>query len=435
MTASSNRNCGLPQELCEDILDSLWDDQEALLACSLACRVWIPTTRAHLFRFVRLHDERDCIRLQELLRLSASAATNVAGYFSELSIKFGGKSHDARSVEERMAHWIPQLLPTLQSITSLEISCADWGYDFLTEDARTCLMTFSSIITTLRLSYVTFPTTDDLTGLIHAYPRLSKLQLVHCRADPPVFEPLTLARLPSDHGMTTTQITELRASSFADMLVGLLSSPSRVSLRRLHWETPVLNAGDTLVRQILLEDCESSLEYLKLYFFHPQELIDLDLSKYPQLTTLHLCPHRMFSARKSVLCSPIPDFLSRITSVRMREIVLSVQGTFGSDTGYLEFLDWGKLDCVLASLRRRLPALVVSIQLEFSLERTADDPFSRVVGQVTERLPVALSAGLPVQVTYRDGRRSHDSANAPAYTRVAWLAFDSFPSGKHLLSA
>ncbi|KAJ7664767.1 hypothetical protein B0H17DRAFT_1091564 [Mycena rosella] len=39
----------LPSELWDDIIDHLHDDPEALLACALVCRTWVPASRFHAF--------------------------------------------------------------------------------------------------------------------------------------------------------------------------------------------------------------------------------------------------------------------------------------------------------------------------------------------------------------------------------------------------
>ncbi|OCH89764.1 hypothetical protein OBBRIDRAFT_693801, partial [Obba rivulosa] len=53
----------LPLELYEDVIDYLWDDLSALLACSLTCRALTPRTRFHIFRVVTLGSLKDCIDL------------------------------------------------------------------------------------------------------------------------------------------------------------------------------------------------------------------------------------------------------------------------------------------------------------------------------------------------------------------------------------
>ncbi|KZT07955.1 uncharacterized protein LAESUDRAFT_650112, partial [Laetiporus sulphureus 93-53] len=44
----------LPLEMCDHILDYLWDDHKTLRSCSHVTREWLPTTRMHLFHHVRI---------------------------------------------------------------------------------------------------------------------------------------------------------------------------------------------------------------------------------------------------------------------------------------------------------------------------------------------------------------------------------------------
>lgn len=41
----------VPQELVDTIIDNLFDDKEALRMCSLVSRLWLPSSRLHLFLY------------------------------------------------------------------------------------------------------------------------------------------------------------------------------------------------------------------------------------------------------------------------------------------------------------------------------------------------------------------------------------------------
>ena len=57
----------LPPELCDETIDYLWDDVDALRACSLTCQAWLPASRFHLFRNLRLRNADDVSRFRALL--------------------------------------------------------------------------------------------------------------------------------------------------------------------------------------------------------------------------------------------------------------------------------------------------------------------------------------------------------------------------------
>ncbi|KDR78845.1 hypothetical protein GALMADRAFT_266269 [Galerina marginata CBS 339.88] len=61
---------GIPQELTAEILNHLWDDENALKACSLACRAFLHTSQQHLFSKIVLWKGLPGHRFRDLLRSS-----------------------------------------------------------------------------------------------------------------------------------------------------------------------------------------------------------------------------------------------------------------------------------------------------------------------------------------------------------------------------
>ncbi len=57
----------IPPELIEKIIDYLWDNKDALLACSFVCRLFYIRTRVHLFHSIELNhmlnDEPSCQKI------------------------------------------------------------------------------------------------------------------------------------------------------------------------------------------------------------------------------------------------------------------------------------------------------------------------------------------------------------------------------------
>ena len=54
--ASIDVDLSVPQELIDTIIDHLHDDPPSLLACGLATKKWLPSSRYHLFSRVALHE-------------------------------------------------------------------------------------------------------------------------------------------------------------------------------------------------------------------------------------------------------------------------------------------------------------------------------------------------------------------------------------------
>jgi hypothetical protein len=58
----------LPFELCDLIMDFLFDDRGSLCNCSLVCSAWLPTTRLHLFNTIKMSQFKPRNGLPDALR-------------------------------------------------------------------------------------------------------------------------------------------------------------------------------------------------------------------------------------------------------------------------------------------------------------------------------------------------------------------------------
>ncbi|KDR68437.1 hypothetical protein GALMADRAFT_146394 [Galerina marginata CBS 339.88] len=108
-----------PVEVVEVVIDHLYNDTEALRACSLVARAWLPTSRYHLIPSVRVHLNN----YEELLRLLAAPETRIALSVRHLML--------AR-LAERENGWMNEVIPTLAksfaSITSLSLIGVKWRH-------------------------------------------------------------------------------------------------------------------------------------------------------------------------------------------------------------------------------------------------------------------------------------------------------------------
>ena len=66
----------LPPELTDRIIDFLYDNHLALSSCSLTCSSWLPTSRLHRFRLVRL-DHKTVLPFHNQLSITPSIAAYV----------------------------------------------------------------------------------------------------------------------------------------------------------------------------------------------------------------------------------------------------------------------------------------------------------------------------------------------------------------------
>ncbi|KAL6301733.1 hypothetical protein BKA93DRAFT_796386 [Sparassis latifolia] len=79
LPGSSDR---VPQEICDHILDYLWNDYATLRICSLTTRKWLPTTRFHRFRTVVIFSSSSYTQFMDILDKSPA----VGSYIGDLSL-------------------------------------------------------------------------------------------------------------------------------------------------------------------------------------------------------------------------------------------------------------------------------------------------------------------------------------------------------------
>ncbi|KAK0436302.1 uncharacterized protein EV420DRAFT_1590913 [Desarmillaria tabescens] len=122
---TKHHSLSIPPELIEEIIDYLWDDKDALIACSFVCRLFYLRTRVHLLHSIELKHTPDDLFSQSVLP-----------YIKNITIRRGSD--------------IPSLIPFLSSLPNL---------------------------TALHLDRFQFPDPWSLHRLICQLPGLTSLQL------------------------------------------------------------------------------------------------------------------------------------------------------------------------------------------------------------------------------------------------------------------
>ena len=163
----------LPPELVDQIIDHLWDNQKALLACSLTCRTWVPSSRLHLFRSVRVCSAADCTTLSALIS-SAPVITRCIQKFT-VSADFSGTDGSERE-EEGSDTWINAvavLVAKLERVHTLALSRLRW--DVLSPGTKYAFATVFKNVKTLLLFEVRFHQSADVIRFLSAFPQLAEL--------------------------------------------------------------------------------------------------------------------------------------------------------------------------------------------------------------------------------------------------------------------
>ncbi|KAJ3513096.1 hypothetical protein NLJ89_g3142 [Agrocybe chaxingu] len=146
----------IPQDLCEIIIDFLYDDRCALAACSLVARSWLCASRYHLFRSIK----SDSANAHHLLRLLDSPYATFP-YITRTLHLCDEEYFFPRRVDEHLVRGIT----SLSTLKAFKMTAITWsGYDPHPHHRRDLLI--SNTVTQLELGGVEFDDVHDLVCLI-----------------------------------------------------------------------------------------------------------------------------------------------------------------------------------------------------------------------------------------------------------------------------
>ncbi|KAI0923557.1 hypothetical protein AcV5_009063 [Taiwanofungus camphoratus] len=344
----------LPPELCDIILDHLWDDHCALGACSLTHRAWLQTTRLHLFNTVSLLDSAAYARLERILEQSP----DVARYVRVLYLK----SHPRNSLE---CSELPRILLLLNNVEHLTLK--DWHLELSGENRRD-LSAFFPVVKTLSLVSVHLEG-DVFPQLLGACQSLSAVHVTTATW----FTPFNLQDSPAITPTQNTVIDTLTVQfSSSRMISWLLRSSIKLHLRNLHmvWNASPSNGMIHSTVQDLLQAAGTSLERLDIAFDSrisgdelPITPRHLDMSYNTRLVSFHFGCYvdGRFPLYRDEF-DWVPNALSQLhdTHPDLQDVEVSLELYSPTDVA---ILDWQRIDENLADLVRELPHLVVTFRL------------------------------------------------------------------------
>ncbi|CCL99322.1 uncharacterized protein FIBRA_01338 [Fibroporia radiculosa] len=172
---------GFAPELCDQIIDYLWDDRSALAACALTCRAWLPRARFHTFCCVKVGGPVEFMRFSRLLDASPSVASFVRRIVvvSRTKLDWWPKSTPTRVDRE----W-PLLVRNLPKVEDLEL--VKLSIDALSNEAVKLLPGLLSIVRILRLESCTGWTRVDLPRFLSSALRMNELHLLDVSWQPSI---------------------------------------------------------------------------------------------------------------------------------------------------------------------------------------------------------------------------------------------------------
>ncbi|KAF8519460.1 hypothetical protein JB92DRAFT_2004332 [Gautieria morchelliformis] len=337
----------LPQELINAVTDNLRKDHGALLACSLVCRSWLPSSQRHLFRRVTFAlDEDGCVQLAQVLLDSP----HLANYIRELEVRVRPDHWDRerRSVEP------DQSLPAaaLRKLSKLQgIQLYNLEKDHLTVDLRQSLRWV-----------LLLPSLTSLTHSIGQHENIDFLQDLFTRGDRQDDEPRErryLSHLNLELAMQSNLDvyvdwflgpgSPFEISHIQNLRVNRLSATDEKALNRL-----LRTIGSSLIQAEL--NVPNQWLYLTLGF-------DIKLEYNSNIRFLSLSNIYIEDTVDYGTCGTawLQRFLSNIdASNKIEQIKLGVfcTHTFGE---VYSAPGWGQIDCILAGKFRELEEVDIRV--------------------------------------------------------------------------
>ncbi|KAI0332589.1 hypothetical protein GY45DRAFT_1320789 [Cubamyces sp. BRFM 1775] len=379
------RHATLPPELCDQAIDYLWDDIESLRACSLTCKAWLPSSRFHLFRNVRLRHAEDVVRFRALL----ASAPGIAPCVRKLSLSadYGGATPEGSPQEDDA--WVngaAALLPLLSHITTLGLARVRWHA--LNEETRAAFAGVFKNVRQLFLFEVSFEASRDVVAFLSGFPVLQELyfQAVSWKHDSPSpFEnPDTLHEFAEAGSMHLSYLFLDPKSSPTLVTEWLLKHPEEQRLRtiQLCWR----ELENTRAVGDLLQASGASLESLQVEF--PAGVSEdavlqnhLSLAHNTGLRSLHFggldvrASHAFLSNR---LFPWVTVMLSQVRSRHLQEVSFSLEIASVQD---LLALDWARIDRDLS--RAEFHGLMVMFYVSCEREGIEKDVRREIADRLT----------------------------------------------------
>ncbi|TCD63536.1 hypothetical protein EIP91_005306 [Steccherinum ochraceum] len=392
----------LPPELVDQTIDHLWDDDKTLQACSLTCRAWVPSSRLHLFRTIRVRNADDCRSLNVLIDTSPIIARCIRKL--TVSADYRGVGADDRGLEDDA--WVNAtvlFLHKLKRVHTLALSRVRWNS--LTPETRHAFTSVFQTVSTLLLFEVRFYASADVLCFLSTFPELCELYFHGVSWAHESHNPLPSQRYledgqPKPSGAEQMQLSYLfldPRSSPTLVTEWLLNHPVEQRLRtiQLCWREmeDVKALGD------LLQASGSALERLQIEFpegLSEQVLIrnQLSISNNTNLRSLHFGGLDVSAASSRAFVSDqlfpwLAVMLGQVRSSLLHEVVFELELP---DVPDLQAFDWVQMDEVLA--KEAFRGLTVRFYVNCTERDRGQVLIDEVKAAIEDRLPGFKEHGL-----------------------------------------
>lgn len=165
----------LPQELLDQVVDHLWDDRKALIACNAAGRVFVPAARSHIFCDATVDGLRACERVERVL----DGSPDIARYVRKLKVAAHHFTYQAgayRNIDSSWVSRIPALVVCFPRLDALELESLNWNTLQLCPAHIGSFLKTVSRLTQLVLTNVHFGCSSQIQDVLCVATRLTELR-------------------------------------------------------------------------------------------------------------------------------------------------------------------------------------------------------------------------------------------------------------------
>ncbi|KAH8099581.1 hypothetical protein BXZ70DRAFT_942402 [Cristinia sonorae] len=384
----------LPAELIDETIDHLWDDSKALRACSLTCRGWVPSSRLHLFRTIRIRNAEDCASLIALVNSAPVIARCIRKL--TLSAEYDGLDGDRGREDDAWVNKAADLLTRLDRVHTLALSRLRW--DALTPETKQAFSGAFKTVQTLLLFEVRFNASADVLGFLSEFPALDELYFHGVSWTHESYNPFPAQwQMGSPEQMQLSYLFLDPRSSPTLVTEWLLNHPVEQRLRtiQLCWREmeDVKALGD------LLQVSGSTLERLQIEF--PSGLSEevlrrnqLSISNNTNLRSLHFGGLDVSAASSRTFVSNqlfpwVGVMLGQVRSPLLQEVVFELELP---DVPDLQSFDWVRIDQELS--REEFRGLMVRFYVNCTERHGGQALVDQVKQAIEDKLPGFRVRGL-----------------------------------------